>query len=294
MGPHLSLQGEVRVQSEDPKTLQMQAGSLIQDIQVSLKRLERRDWWLWWGAIVVMLLLTLAVVALAVPTFLREQDSFFQFNMNQAVRGLVALVLLFNVYTVYQQILIKRLRGQLAVQMQTMLELHSRAEEFHKLSVLDPLTGLYNRRFADQRLAEEVARSQRHGHPLSVMVMDLNRFKQINDQFGHIAGDTVLKCFAERLKKAVRYSDLPVRSGGDEFLVILTDCRVDQVQSLLARLQGIEVELKDRKIPVKFAAGWTGYQESDTVEDMIQRADQALYDQKREGRKSEAPVPVTT
>jgi diguanylate cyclase (GGDEF)-like protein len=272
----------------------MQAGSLMLEIQTTLKNLERRDWWLWWGAVVVMLLLTLAVVALAVPTLFRDQDSFFQFNMNQAVRGLVALVLLFNVYTIYQQILIKRLRRQIAMQMDTMIALNTRAEEFHKLSVMDPLTGLYNRRFADQRLAEEVARSQRHGHPLSVMVIDLNRFKQINDQFGHIAGDTVLKSFADRLRKAVRYSDLPVRSGGDEFMVSLTDCRVEQAQVLLSRLQGIQVDLKDRKIPVTFSAGWTGYQEGDSVEEMVHRADLALYEQKRAGRRAEAPVPVTT
>lgn len=262
------------------------------DIQAGLKRLERRDWWLWWGAVVVMLLLTLAVVSLTLPTLFREEESFFRFNMTQAVRGLVALVLLFNVYTIYQQILIKRLRRQLATQVETMIELHTRAEEFHKLSVLDPLTGLYNRRFADQRLAEEVARSQRHGHHLSVLVLDLNRFKLINDQYGHIAGDTVLKSFSERLKKAVRYSDLPVRSGGDEFMVILTDCHVEQVQSLLSRLQGIEVEFRDQKIPVTFAAGCTGYREGDTVEEMVHRADVALYENKRAGRPVELPVPA--
>src|SRR6266849_4441655 len=216
----------------------------MQEIQDSLRRLERRDWWLWWGAVLVMLLLTMAVVSLSIPGLFRESDPSFQMNLDLAVRGLVGLVLLFNIYTIFQQIQIKRLRHEMADHVEQMTRLKVRAEEFHKLATLDPLTGLYNRRLAEQRLAGEVSRSQRYGHPLTILAFDLNGFKQINDRYGHAVGDLVLREFAERLTRAIRASDLAVRMGGDEFLVLLPECLPQQVRSLLERLRNIEVECR--------------------------------------------------
>jgi diguanylate cyclase (GGDEF)-like protein len=264
----------------------------MQKIQDSLRRLERRDWWLWWAAVFVMLLLTLAVVSLSLPTIFRETDRYFQLNLSLAVRGLVGLVLLFNVYTVYQQVLIKRLRQEMAEHVEQMSNLKIRAEEFHKLATLDPLTGLYNRRLAERRLKGEVSRSQRYGHPLTVLVIDLNGFKQINDRYGHAAGDLVLRLFAERLNSAIRASDLAVRMGGDEFMVMLPECQPEQVQVLLERLRSITVEFHGETIPVTYAAGWVGYQPGETAEQMLERADQALYADKR-AKKPPHSIPVT-
>ncbi len=89
------------------------------------------------------------------------------------------------------------------------------------MALLDPLTGLFNRRYIEQRLEDEIARPQRHGRPLSVILLDLDEFKQVNDTYGHGAGDALLKAFAERLNKATRGSDASARYGGDEFLVVL-------------------------------------------------------------------------
>ena len=175
----------------------------LTEIQASLKKLERRDWWLWVMAIIVMLLLTGAVVSMSFPDLLKTDDAFFRFSLDQAVRGLVGLVLLFNTYTVYQQVQVKRLRRQLSEQLQAMGRLRIRAEEFHRQATIDPLTGLYNRRFAEQRLAAEASRSQRYGHPLTLISFDLNNFKKINDRHGHPVGDEVLKAFADRLINAM-------------------------------------------------------------------------------------------
>jgi diguanylate cyclase (GGDEF)-like protein len=267
----------------------------LEEIQAGLKKLERRDWWLWAMAIIVMLLLTVAVVSLSFPELLRVEDPFFQFSLNQAVRGLVGLVLLFNTYTIYQQVMIKRLRRQLSGQLQVMGRLKARADESQRLATIDPLTGLYNRRFAEQRLSAEAARSQRHGNPLTVISFDLDRFKQINDQFGHPAGDEVLKEFAERLNRAVRVSDFAVRMGGDEFLAILPECPLDQIQSLFSRLGSIEAQYDGQTIPVKYSAGWVGYEQGETPTQFLERADQLLYINKRTGKTNEggpAPEPI--
>ncbi|MBI3668847.1 MAG: GGDEF domain-containing protein [Acidobacteria bacterium] len=265
----------------------------MQEIQASLEKLERRDWWLWSLAIVVMLLLTLAVASLTFPGLLKIEDPFFQYGLNQAVRGLVGLVLLFNTYTVYQQVMIKRLRRQLSKQLDAMSRLEMRAVEFRKQASIDALTGLANRRFGEQRLAAEAARSQRYGHPLTVLALDLNEFKQINDRYGHPAGDQVLKEFAARLNSAIRVSDLAVRMGGDEFLVLLPECPLEQVHGLLARLRSLVVDFQGHKIPVKFSAGWVGYERGETPAQFLARADQTLYADKRAGKSRGTEVPVT-
>jgi diguanylate cyclase (GGDEF)-like protein len=262
----------------------------LQQIEIAkknLKGLERRDWWLWWSAVTVMLLLTLTVVTLSLPNILRESDRIFQLNLNLAIHGLVALVLLFNTYTVYQQWLIKRLRTQTAKHLEILSRLRIRAEEFQQLATRDSLTGLSNRRLGEERLAAEVARSERHGHPLSVLMLDLNRFKGINDRYGHAAGDLVLKAFAVRLNKVIRASDLAARLGGDEFLVILPECPPDRIPLLLNRLGQLEVPWKEEKLTIASAAGWAGYQNGETPAQLIERADKSLYASKRREHDAE-------
>ncbi|MGH9774351.1 MAG: GGDEF domain-containing protein [Candidatus Acidiferrales bacterium] len=260
---------------------EIEAGISVEELQKKLHQLERRDWWLWWAAVMVMLLLTATVVALSIPQLIHETDRFFQFNLDMAVRALVALVLIFNLYTVYQQVLIKRMRTEMAQNLALMTQLRMRAEEFHKQAIVDPLTGLFNRRLGEQRLRGEVSRSQRYGHPLSVLAFDLNGFKQINDRYGHAAGDEVLRRFAESLNQVIRSSDVAVRLGGDEFLLILPECQPEQVQVLVGRLGKLEVELQGEKIRIRFSAGWAGYEHNESSEQLLERADQALYVQKR-------------
>src|SRR5262245_33725757 len=104
----------------------------LEEIQGQLRKLERRDWWLWALAIVVMLLLTFAVFSMTFPGLIRIDDPFFQFTVDQAVRGLVGLVLLFNAYSIYQQVTVKKLRKQFSKQLDEMRVLQIRADAFHQ------------------------------------------------------------------------------------------------------------------------------------------------------------------
>lgn len=244
------------------------------EIADSLSRIEKRDWWIWGYTVFVILLLTGAILSLALPSIYQGAEALFSIKLREAVYGLAALVVLFNVYAIYQQVLIKRLRRQLA-------EKQGHSEVLRTLAMVDPLTGLYNRRFAEQRLAAEVARSSRKGHPLTVMLLDLDSFKEINDTHGHAAGDMVLQEFASRLNKAIRGSDLAVRLGGDEFLVVLPECQLDQLHHVLDRVKSVTVSWQGQQIPVTFSAGWKTYESGERPEDMLAAADRALYDNKR-------------
>src|SRR6266567_1355070 len=265
----------------DPKIHPIAASMKARDLELErqFRRIEKRDWWLWAWCILVVLLLVFAVIALCLPAVRSGAETIFKVKMVDVVFGLIALVVLFNVYAVSQAILIRRLRRQLA-------EKQGHSDLLRNLAMVDPLTGLYNRRFAEQRLAAEVARSERKGHPLTVLTVDLNNFKQINDTYGHPAGDQVLLEFAARLNHVIRGSDLAVRLGGDEFLVLLPECTLEQLQLVLGRLGSLEVNWQGQKIPVSFSAGWKEYEMGDRPEELLACADQALYARKRASRET--------
>ena len=253
-------------------------------IEANLRRLDRRQWWLWLSACAVMFLLTVCVASFEFPTLLRLDSKTFSFSREDSVRGLIALVLVFNIYTLYQQLLINRIRKQMAQQIQALAKVETLATEVYKLAALDQLTGLFNRRSAEQRLEEEMSRAIRHSRPLTLLLLDLNSLKRVNDTLGHGAGDLVLETFSERLKRAIRGSDLAARLGGDEFMVILPECRPEEVRHVLGRLKGLVVEYDNTQLPVTFAAGWRDYLIGETAQEFVKRVDDALYEDKKAAR----------
>ena len=247
----------------------------------ALSQPESPNWWLLGHSIFVVALLTLVVIPFSIPAIARRVEIDLGIKATEVVLGLVILVVLFDLYAAYQQFLIRRLRRQLA-------EKHWHSDLLRNLAMLDPLTGLYNRRFAEQRLAAEVSRSERKGHPLTVLTLDLNNFKVINDTYGHAAGDLVLQEFAAQLNKVIRGSDMAVRLGGDEFLVLLPECTMEQLELVIGRLGVLEVDWQGQKIPVTFSSGWKQYQPGERPDEMLARADEILYTRKRASKKVQA------
>jgi len=268
-------------------------------VREHLREIDNRQWWLWSSTVLVLILLTVAVASFAFPAILKE-DTNYSFYLNQAVRALVGIVLVFSVYLVYQQTQLIRMRNQIADQITSLAKVENLTAEVYKLAALDQLTGLYNRRSGEQRLAEEINRASRHERILTVVLLDLDGLKKINDEFGHAAGDSVLKAFAEHIQRAIRGSDLAVRLGGDEFMVLLPECKPDEVKHVLGRLKGLEVAYQSEKIPCGFSSGWTDYRPGETQQELLDRADLALYADKRAGKnpdgsgqsKSAAPSPA--
>jgi diguanylate cyclase (GGDEF)-like protein len=251
------------------------------------KKLDRRQWWLWSTTVLVLILLTITVASFTFPPLLDQWDSSHFANLGLSIRALVGIVLLFAVYAVYQQHQIVRMREQITDQIQALAKVETLTSEVYKLAALDQLTGLYNRRSGEQRLAEEMSRAVRHRRPLTLLLIDVDNLKQINDRFGHAAGDLLLKQFADRLQRAIRGSDLAIRLGGDEFMLLLPECRVEEVRHVLARVEGLRLEYERQKIDCGFSRGWTDFRPGETAQEFIKRADLALYDHKR-SRKRDA------
>jgi diguanylate cyclase (GGDEF)-like protein len=266
--------------SSTPAITPSQNSTGTDELKASLCRLDRQESIRRNNAILIMILLAVAIVALSLPTVLQNHESSLALYLNPALRGLLGVVLVLNAYGLYQQQHLKHLRNALETQIAVASDEKARAEAYYELSILDPLTGLYNRRFSQERLESEIARANRHGTPLAVIVFDLDKFKKINDCYGHAAGDLALQEFARHLNKAIRGSDFAVRNGGDEFMVVLPECPPEKVQTVLSRVVPFEIEIAGSRIPIAASRGFAQYQSPETAEEVMRRADAALYQQK--------------
>ncbi len=168
------------------------------------------------------------------------------------------------------------------------------------LSITDDLTGLANRRAFLQRLDQEISRSLRTGQPLSVVLLDMDNFKDINDRFGHHAGDRVLHGFAQRITQEFRQHDLSARYGGEEFVLMFPVTWQDEARNALEKLrrrvrrEPLEVGGVTIGLPT-FSAGIAGLRSGESATTLLNRADQALYRAKRLGRnriESDEPLPA--
>jgi len=155
---------------------------------------------------------------------------------------------------------------------------------------LDPLTDLHDGRYVQERLAAEIARAQRHQSSLTVLTLDLNDFKRINNRYGYPAGNLALQRFAKRLSSAIRASDLAVRMSGDEFVVLLPECKLGQIQAVLNRLSPLEIEVEGSKVSFALWAGWAEYRVGETPEQLLQRADHSLCVNKQNRKREPQPV----
>jgi len=162
----------------------------------------------------------------------------------------------------------------------------ARNRELVELSVKDPLTSLYNYRYFEIQLQVEVDRVQRSGRPCCLMIVDLDRFKPVNDRYGHQVGNEVLQAVARILLTEVRKVDIVARYGGDEFAVILPDTNAARASRLAERIRrALENDPQVGGYGVSASFGLASHYagEQDGFEVLVERADQAMYQAKRDG-----------
>jgi len=163
-------------------------------------------------------------------------------------------------------------------------------EEIYRLTIVDGLTQIHNQRYLLDFLERELSRSVRHFRPLSVLMIDLDRFKSVNDNHGHLAGDFVLRELSERIRRSVRREDLFARYGGEEFALVLVETQRETALEVAEKIRGTVFEtpfIFDRKsirASVSIGVATTQGERALSPKDLIKAADEHLYAAKRNGR----------
>ena len=168
-------------------------------------------------------------------------------------------------------------------------------EEIYRMTIVDGLTGAYNKRYFMEFLERELARATRHKQPLTLVMFDIDRFKRINDELGHLAGDEVLKELCSRVRPRIRREDLMARYGGEEFAAILTvsglQGGVRFAENVRAMVSDDPFTFGDQLIPVTISLGVSSvvHEPGLDIATLIKRADENLYEAKRRGRNQVVP-----
>ena len=163
-------------------------------------------------------------------------------------------------------------------------------EEIYRLTIIDALTGIHNKRYLVEFLDRELARSARHHRPLSLVMLDIDRFKLINDDLGHLAGDFTLRELVTQVKDAIRKEELFARYGGEEFVVVSPETNREGAMQMAERLRHLveahDFHYEDRhyKITISLGLVATEGEEALTPNDLIKQADEKLYQAKHDGR----------
>ncbi|MCJ8207409.1 GGDEF domain-containing protein [Pseudomonas sp. RGM2987] len=183
---------------------------------------------------------------------------------------------------------LKSLAERVALMEQDALIVRENLEEQRQKALVDPLTGLPNRAAWSERLEQEVAQWQQHGNSLLLAMLDLDHFKRINDNYGHLAGDRVLKLIASVVRKRLRGSDFIARFGGEEFVLLVPNTPLAAgaklAETLRAAIEACPFHFKGEPVTVTVSVGMTAFKTGENSDLVLKRADQALYRAKNAGR----------
>lgn len=162
-------------------------------------------------------------------------------------------------------------------------------EEIHKMAIMDGLTGLFNKRYFMENLDKEISRARRHKRELSVIIFDIDHFKDVNDTFGHLAGDHILKELSEVIKSRVRREEVVARYGGEEIIVLIPETSVDDAvklaEQIRKRVDEHEFRFSSKRIRITISGGVAEAEEADyEIMPFIHLADERLYEAKNAGR----------
>jgi len=261
--------------------MQQKSNSVLAKVSRELSQLEKRDWELWVIVSLAGVLVGIGFLAILFPAAFLTQGSFrFEITVSkQLVIALATLLVLLNTYLVTRRLELRRMReGLVSATIQN--------ELVRLQSFTDPLTEIYNRRSLDDMAARYISHARRSHKPLTFLLVDVDRFKQVNTRFGHLTGDFVLAEIAALLKTSVRGSDAVVRYGGDEFFIILADTAgagavVHRANTYLHEWNRAG-HLDDFEITLSI--GVAEWSDGKTLDEILDAADREMYAEKTASR----------
>ena len=163
-----------------------------------------------------------------------------------------------------------------------------KTQKYEKLSAEDPLTGIFNRRAFMHALEREILQAKKSANPLSLLVLDIDRFKQINDTFGHETGDLILQHFVQRIKELIRNNDILARIGGEEFALLLPNTSIEGARTLAEKIVNeiavLDLSTVAPELKMTVSIGIAVYRKEISAKTLLREADKHLYEAKHAGR----------
>ena len=248
-----------------------------QQAELVLRQLARREWWLWFSAFFVATLSAVAFALSSFPSLFRSHEHFYEIRPDQARWGILSLLLLFNGWMLYRQWFFRRERKHLSGQNAGSVDAAVPDPISTSSSSVDSVTGLHTRAFIEQQLGKEIARARRQNTALSLATVHLDEFAELGKRYGQSGIDEAVKELARRLKKACRGSDFAARLASDDFLLVLPECNLGEVKTVLNRLGAIEVVCSGHRVNLAYTTGYVDYQPGDFPSDLLKRASQLLH-----------------
>ena len=262
--------------SEKP-SLRRQQRDAGEPLRTQIAKIESQDLHLWSIAALVGVVLAAGFVGLVVPNLVWHPPLLVFANVHylpHLLLGFVGVILVFNLY-IFEE------RRKLNWTREELIRQWLRGDAAERLALIDPMTEAYNRRFMEEVLVKEASRANRTGADLSLLMIDVDNFREVNLRFGHQQGDLILVEIAKLLKSTFRGSDSIVRYGGDEFLVILPDTGEGEAQRAAQRLvTAVDTWNTGGNVPgyrMSLSCGAATYQRGMDLQQIIDLADERMY-----------------
>jgi len=262
---------------DDPQVSQ----NVLANVNRELRSLEKRDTELLVLVVSTGILAASGLFAILLPAaFLKSGNLHFEITVSKELAsGLLVLLILANTYVVTRRLEFRHLR-------QRAISSAMQNELIRLQSFTDPLTEIYNRRSMEELVGRFVVQARRRRSSLAFLLVDVDRFKQVNSQFGHLTGDFVLTEIATLLKSSIRGSDIAIRYGGDEFLIVLADTDASGACIIMSRIQASVKEWNDagslEGFYVSLSIGIAEWQDGKTLGELLEVADRNMYGEKQQ------------
>jgi len=253
-----------------------QTESVLARVSQQLSQLEKRDWELWVIVSLTGVLVSAGLLAIVFPAaFLKQDNVHFEVTVSRPMAvGLITLLALLNTYLVSKRLELRRVREKL-------ISSTIQQELVRQQSFTDPLTEIYNRHSLEDMAGRFISHARRLKNPLTLLLIDVDRFKDVNTRFGHLTGDVVLAETANLLKSSIRGTDAVFRYGGDEFLIILADTSLAGTAKVVERIRASLLEWNQagnlEGFELSLSIGVSEWSEGMTVDQLLDEADRGMY-----------------
>jgi len=261
--------------------------NVLAKVNQELRKLEKRDGELWLIVTATGILAGTGLLAVLLPAaFLKSGSLHFEITVSkELVCGLLVLLTLANTYIVSRRIEFRKLR-------QKTISTAMQHELIRLQSFTDPLTEIYNRRSLEALAGRFIGQAKRLGNPLTFLLIDVDRFKQVNTRFGHLTGDFVLTEIATLLKGSIRGTDVAIRYGGDEFLIALSNTNAAGAATVVNRIQAFLNDWNQSSsldgFTISLSIGMAEWTDGKTLDEMLDLADRNMYEEKFQRAPSSA------